>query len=533
MAMGPASTKTNLNIIAVVGAGTMGSGIALAALLSGLRTILYDIDQALLSKARDYIEGHLQRKQRAINIKYLKLSSDLNALQTAGVVIEAIPEDLRLKQELFSRLDQICPPPAVLATNTSTLSVTAISGAVTTPERVAGMHFFNPAPVLPLVEVVRGARSSPTTVQSLVDLAKKLGKTPVVAGDTPGFIVNRVARPFYGESLRLLGEGTAQHAQIDRLLREAGGFKMGPFELMDLIGIDINFTATQSMYEQTFLEPRYRPHILQARMVQDKALGRKTGRGFYTYDTSPPRNEISPNQATPLAQGNKILISNGSWVPGLAGVCREAGFGVEIVPIEDYLRIEIIPRAAAGVVTAGKQEGLAQAITGLERLLEPDTPLFVQCADVTLAEVSTYATHPQRLIGFDGLFFSNEPTATLVASPGLSQQGQQTALSFLAAMGKSGEWVQDSPGLVLPRVICMLANEAAFVLGEGVADEATIDLAMQLGTNYPKGPLEWAANLGYNRVVTVLEHLYQEYGEERYRIAPLLKRWARWEGIKE
>ncbi len=531
--MGQTSSKTDLNTIAVAGAGTMGSGIALAALLAGLRAILYDIDEALLERARDYIEGHLQRKQRAINIKYLSLTSDVSKFQPAGVVIEAIPEDLSLKQELFRRLDQICPPPAILATNTSTLSVTAIAGAVTSPERVAGMHFFNPAPVLPLVEVVRGARSSPATVQSLTDLAKKMGKTPVVAGDTPGFIVNRVARPFYGEALRLLGEGAASHDQIDRLLREAGGFKMGPFELMDLIGIDINFTATQSMYEQTFLEPRYRPHILQARMVQDNALGRKTGRGFYTYDSPGPRTETSPEPVSPLAPGSTVLLCEGSWAPGIKELNQEAGLDLRVVQAEESSQAEATPEAVAGIAVAGRHEGLGQAIRVLDRMLEPGAPLFVQCADITLAEAASYAKHhQQRLVGFDGLFFSNGPAASLVAAPKLAPQVRQAALSYLAGLGKSGVWVQDSPGLVLPRLVCMLANEAAFALGEGVAEAATIDLAMQLGTNYPKGPLEWAAQLGYNRVVTVLEHLHNEYGEERYRISPLLKRWARLEQLE-
>jgi 3-hydroxybutyryl-CoA dehydrogenase len=518
-------SNAKTNTLAVAGAGTMGSGIALAALFSGLRVILYDIDEALLSKARDYIEGHLQRKQRAINIKYLSLSSNLNDLRPAGVIVEAIPEDLRLKQEFFQSLDEICPPPSILATNTSTLSVTAIAGAVSSPERVAGMHFFNPAPVLPLVEVVRGARSSDAVIQALVDLAKKMGKTAVIANDTPGFIVNRVARPFYGEALRLLGEGAASHDQIDRLLRDSGGFKMGPFELMDLIGIDVNFTATQSMYEQTFQEPRYRPHILQARMVQDNALGRKTGRGFYNYDSSDQKKETGTEQAQPLNQGSTILVSGSDWAPGLEQMTREAG--LKVIPLASGERPGT--EAAAGIAAVSKRAGLPQAVSGLDRALAPGIPLFVQCADITLAEAASYVRYPERMVGFDGLFLSSGRTATLVAAPGLSKEVRQAALSYLASLGKDGLWVQDSPGLVLPRLVCMLANEAAFALAEGVADAATIDLALKLGTNYPKGPLEWATQLGYNRVISVLEHLHSEYGEERYRIAPLLKRWARHE----
>jgi 3-hydroxybutyryl-CoA dehydrogenase len=522
--MGTSRSKINLQTIGIAGAGTMGSGIALSALLAGLHVILYDVDDTLLTRAQAYIEKHLQRKQRAISIKYLSLSSDLAGFRSAGVVIEAIPEDLSLKQNLFRELEEICPVPAILATNTSTLSVTAIAAAISTPERVAGMHFFNPAPVLPLVEVVRGARSSPAAIQALVDLANKMGKTPVLASDTPGFIVNRVARPFYGEALRLLGEGTADHTQIDSLLREAGGFKMGPFELMDLIGIDINFAATQSMYEQTFLEPRYRPHIIQARMVQEHALGRKTGRGFYTYDPPAPKIKDSLETPSPQLSEGTVLLSSGSWTPGLEDLCLKAGFDILLIPAQ-----EVPVRAVAGVAAAGRNEDLDRAILELDKLLEPGLPLFVQCADITLAEAANHSRHPERLVGFDGLFFSNGTAATLVAAPDITSPVRQAALSFLRSLGKSGVWVQDSPGLVLPRVICMLANEAAFALGEGVADSDTIDLAMQLGTNYPKGPLEWAAQLGYRQVVSVLEHLHAEYGEERYRIAPLLKRWARLE----
>jgi 3-hydroxybutyryl-CoA dehydrogenase len=268
--------------IGVAGAGTMGSGIALAMLLADLPVTLYDLSPAILEKAQAYIVKNLERKNRQSELSNLNLTSNLDDLHTAGIVIEAAPENLELKRELFARLDKLCPPPAILATNTSTLSVTAIAAATGTPERVAGMHFFNPAPVLPLVEVVRGPRTSADTVQTLVRLSEKLGKTAVVTRDTPGFIVNRVARPFYGEALRLLGEGAASVEKIDQVVRMGGGFRMGPFQLMDLIGIDINLAAMQSMYEQSFGEPRYRPHRIQVQMVQQNALGRKMA-WFYAY----------------------------------------------------------------------------------------------------------------------------------------------------------------------------------------------------------------------------------------------------------
>lgn len=499
----------------------MGSGIALAALLADRRVTLYDVDPAMLERAREYIETYLNRKQRAINIKYLRLTSDLKDLQGSSVIIEAVPEKLALKQELFKQISAICPPPVILATNTSTLPVTAIASAADSPERVAGMHFFNPAPVLPLVEVVQGAQTHPDTVQTLVLLAEIMGKSPVVARDTPGFIVNRVARPFYGEALRLVSEGIASHEQVDRVVQFGGGFRMGPFRLMDLIGIDINFAATQSMFEQTFEEPRYRPSLIQAQMVQQKALGRKTGHGFYAYSPEALKEEepIELPIQTPNP-GQLILLRNGTWSPGLVDLFHQAGYELEH---------QEVPRRApvAGMITTGSDEWLEGLVTVVDQVLPPDVPLFCQCADITLTEIATWVEHPERLVGFDGLFFANGPVATLVASPILNHQIQTKVEQIITSLGREPIWIQDSPGLILPRIVCMLSNEAAFAAGEGVATIETIDKAMQLGTNYPKGPLAWAKEIGYSCVVSVLDHLYKEYGEERYRVAPMLRRWAR------
>lgn len=505
------------NRIGVIGAGTMGSGIALTALYADFHVTLYDISPDMLAQAQEYVEKFLLRKKRAINIQYLTLSGELEDLGGCSVVIEAAPEKLSLKEELFTRLDQICPAPAILATNTSTLSVTTIAAATETPERVAGMHFFNPAPVLPLVEVIRGARSAPETIDALVRLAEKLGKTPVVAGDTPGFIVNRVARPFYGEALRLLGENAASHEQIDHLVRDGAGFRMGPFELMDLIGIDVNYAATQSVYEQTFNEPRYRPHIIQARMVGQKALGRKSGRGYYEY-TKDSRGEYkpaSPSEAESV--GSTVAINAGSWAPGLAEACRQRGYEILDPPAV----------ADTGILTAGVAEGLEERVAELDRALPDHAPLICQCVDATLTEIGAWTGHPERLVGFDGLFFEGSQVVTLAASPTLEETYKAAAELFFQSFGRQIEWVADFPALVLPRIVCALANEAAFAEGEGVAEAETIDRAMQLGTNYPFGPLAWAKNIGYAKIVAVLDHLYREYGEERYRVAPRLRRWSR------
>lgn len=504
--------------VGVVGAGTMGSGIAQALLQAGIPVTLYDISPEILERARSNIEKHLRRKGQEANLRRLDLTSELENLCNARIVIEAAPEDLDLKVDLFKKLDSLCPPPAIVATNTSTLPVTAIAAASAFPERVAGMHFFNPAPVLPLVEVVRGAQSSGETVQSLVQLAEKLGKTAVVVRDTPGFIVNRIARPFYGEALRLLGENAATHEQIDRIVRLGGGFRMGPFQLMDLIGIDVNFSATRSMYEQTFGEDRYRPHQIQAQMVQQNTLGRKTGRGFYSYSEVEKGADPEP---PPIARNQGILAHiGGTWAPGLLDLIRKGGYS---------LSSGLKETAELLIVTAGREEGLARQLIALDRELSPEVPILCQCVDVTLTEIATWLRHPERLVGFDGLFFANGPIATLVPSPTLIPAVRQAIEKFVTSLGRIPEWVDDSPALILPRIVCMLANEAIFALQEKVAEAEQIDLAMRLGVNYPKGPLTWAKELGYGHVLGVLDHLQREYREDRYRASPLLRRWERLE----
>jgi 3-hydroxybutyryl-CoA dehydrogenase len=509
--------------LGVLGAGTMGSGIALTALLADMYVTLYDVSPEMLDKARKYIEKHLERKSKPKSLMHLEVTSALEKIRGAGVIVEAIPEDLSLKRDLFARLDALCPPPAILATNTSTLSVTSIAAASTAPERVGGMHFFNPAAVMPLVEIVRGSQTSLDTVRILADLAEKIGKTPVIARDTPGFIVNRVARPFYGEALRLLGERAATPQQIDQIVRMGAGFRMGPFQQMDLIGIDVNLSATQSMYEQTSGEPRYRPHTIQVQMVRQNTLGRKTGRGFYRYDADWSQEDPTPPPVRKCS--GQILISLGSWGPGIPQLIRKAGYTISN---GDSTRRE---KPLAGILLAGKSEGMEKHIVQMDRSLPPDVPLFCQCADVTLIEIATWVKRPERLVGFDGLFFTPGTVASLTPSPTSPPHIRASAETLITSLGRIPVWVQDSPGLVLPRIISALANEAAFAAGEGVAEPDTIDQAMRLGTNYPKGPLAWAKEIGYAHVVAILDHLHSEYGEERYRVAPLLRRWLRLEWV--
>jgi 3-hydroxybutyryl-CoA dehydrogenase len=269
----------------------MGAGIAQAAALAGYGVILYDVSQDLLEKAVDHVHalvnrgvalGKVEEDVAAETREAFRLTTALPDLAAAELIIEAVPEKLALKQEIFSRLDALAAREAILASNTSSLSINALAGATNHPQRVVGLHFFNPAHIMRLVEIIRAEDTSDETVAAAEAFIARLGKVAVHCQDTPAFIVNRVARPFYGEAFRLLGEGSADVATIDRLMRSTG-FRMGPFELVDLIGCDVNYDVTRAVYEAYFQEPRYRPHPIQQRMVESGRLGRKSGRGFYKY----------------------------------------------------------------------------------------------------------------------------------------------------------------------------------------------------------------------------------------------------------
>ncbi|WP_227874282.1 3-hydroxyacyl-CoA dehydrogenase NAD-binding domain-containing protein [Tumebacillus algifaecis] len=279
--------------IGVIGAGTMGIGIAQAAAQAGYEVLLYDLSEEVLLGALGGLRGRLEKRvaagklppgESAVLLNRLRPVTRLELLSETALVVEAAPEKLELKRELFASLEAVVSPQCILASNTSSLPITALAGGLKHPERVVGLHFFNPVPLMQLVEVIQGLRTAARTVYLARSFAESLGKRTVLCQDTPGFLVNRVARPFYGEALRLLQEGVADVETIDRLARDGGRFRMGPFQLMDLIGIDVNLAVSESVFAAMYEEPRYRPHPMQARLVQAGTLGRKTGRGFYRYD---------------------------------------------------------------------------------------------------------------------------------------------------------------------------------------------------------------------------------------------------------
>ena len=418
------------------------------------------------------------------------MAPSVDALEGCGLVIEAIVERLEPKQALFRQLAAVLDETAVLATNTSSISITAIAQGLPHPQRVVGLHFFNPAPRMKLVEIIRGIETDPALVGELQALSKAWGKTPVEAPNAPGFIVNRVARPYYAEGLRLLAERLAPLEAIDRLMREAGGFSLGPFELIDLIGVEVNLSVTESVWAATQYDARYAPNLIQQELARAGHFGRKSGRGFYDY---------RPTAKKPQAVG----LSPVGHAPTLR-VPSEAGL---LTPLTERLRgagvaVETDPSLPAEVLQLGEARvALTDGRTAAERAAEDGPTLLLDLArDFSTATVLGAAASP----GAEG----HLPTLAALLQP--------AGIELLR--------LDDVAGLAVMRIVCGLANEAADVMAWSGARADDIDIAMVLGTAYPMGPLAWADALGPSRVVRVLEHLHRHYGDARYRRSPRLLR---------
>jgi 3-hydroxybutyryl-CoA dehydrogenase len=508
--------------IGVLGAGTMGSGIAQLACLAGARTLLHDpIPEALergLAAIRKQIDrgverGRISAQDADAARARLQPAATLGELQPCELVIEAAPESLELKQQMFGELAGIVGPECVLATNTSSLLVTAIATVIPHPERVVGMHFFNPAPVMRLLEVVAGPESSEVALETARAAGEAMGKHVIDAIDGPGFLVNRSNRPFGLEALRLLQERVATVEEIDRICRLEGGFRMGPFELMDLVGIDVGLAVSRSFYEQSFYEPRWRPSMVTARTVAAGRFGRKSGRGYYDYANGTDSYRAADPEPPAAGGGDGMIVIAGD------------------LPLADQLA-EAAAAAGWDVRTPDEADGDVPFLV-LDCTLGDDPPVPLEggpqaicCAAGSLAALDPGGS----AVGFHALPPLDHSTLVeLTRGTDRADSAANASERFFTTIGKHTVWVGDAPGLVLGRMLCQVVNECAFALGEGVGSAEDIDAGMVHGLNYPRGPLEWADEIGLDHVLAVLDALSDERREERYRAAPALRQLA-WSG---
>ena len=488
-----------LDTLGVIGAGAMGAGIAQSALTAGLEVIMHDSNAAALAKARGEIHSRIARLAEKGQITAaaataaggrLTLAEQLQELAPAQIVIEAIIEQLEPKQRLFTALEDIVSPATVLATNTSSLPVAAIARVCRHRERVCGLHFFNPVPLMRLVEVIRATDTSERTMERALELAERLGKTAVKVRDVPGFLVNLLGRAYITEALHIQHEGVAPVATIDRIMREAAGFRMGPFELMDLTGIDVNLPATRVVYEGFQHDPRLKTTVLHESLFAAGQLGRKSGRGFYDYGegraaVSPPDDRDDPNAAAAGAP----LVS--AWVAeGAQGFELLAARGLRLVTAEQAEVILVSP-------APGEDAASAAARLGLE---------------------------PARAVAVD-LLGAENGFLTLMAPVGGDAAARKLA-AFLRGTGLAVAVVGDSPAFVAPRILAMIVNLACEVAQIGIGTPEDIDVAMRLAQNYPRGPFEWGEWLGTERVHDMLRRMQEITGSDRYRPSLWLRRRA-------
>jgi 3-hydroxybutyryl-CoA dehydrogenase len=492
--------KQEICRVGIVGAGAMGRGIAQVCAAAGCDVQLFDMAAEAVARAHDAVrddlaqgvtKGRLAQEEADATLARIRSTTELAQLGGCDLVVEAIVEQLEPKQQLFRSLEAIISPDCILATNTSSLSVTAIAAACAQPQRVAGWHFFNPVPRMRLVEVVQAPRTSDRVVESLVTLSKRIGHRAVVTSDSPGFVVNHAGRAFVTEGLKLLAERAAEHPVLDAILRNCAGFRMGPFELLDLTGLDVSVPVMESIHTQYYGDDRYRPAALARTRMVAGLLGRKSKEGFYRYDGSGARG---PADAKPAAATDAAGAS--VWWP-TEGACA-------------------LPPEIAALLPSARRC--------------PDPSL----ADVTLlaplgrdlsSSVMEMAVDAVKALAIDPVF-SGMSGVTLMTSPATAAGAVQASQQLFAAEGIASYVVADTPGYVAPRVVACIVNLACEMAQQGIASPADLDAAVRLGLGYPCGPFEWGDRIGAKRILVILQGLYDTFGDQRYRPSPWLVRRA-------
>lgn len=486
--------------VGIVGAGAMGRGIAQIAAQAGSEVLLLDTQPGVAEQAMKAVHGQwarlaergkLSQADAHANSGRLSAANALPDLANCDLIIEAVIEDLAIKRALLKDLMALTSDTTVLATNTSSLSITAIAAGLGREAQVVGFHFFNPVPLMRVVEVIPGLKTAPEVVQKLVRFAKQMGHTPVVAQDTPGFIVNHAGRAYGTEALRLLGERVADIATIDHILKDQAGFKLGPLELMDLTGLDVSHPVMESVYNQYYQEPRYRPSVITAQRLAGKVLGKKTGMGFYAYDNG---TAIKPDAAQPP----NVAAFPPVWVSPKAA--RRA---------ELY---QLLKSLSAKIETAANPS--AQALILVAPLgFDVTTVAAVERLDAT------------RTVGIDMLLDdASTHRRVLATNPATRADMRDAAWALFSQDGKPVSVIRDSGGFVTQRVLAHIVNIAADMCQQGICTPSDLDTAVKLGLGYPKGPLALGDQLGPGNVLEILFNLQTVYGDPRYRPSPWLRR---------
>ncbi|MGE4240999.1 3-hydroxyacyl-CoA dehydrogenase [Ramlibacter sp.] len=492
--------QARYSTVGVAGAGAMGRGIAQIAAQAGSTVRLFDTQAQAVARARDEIFAQWDRLREKGRMDAAAVDACKGRLVAAGslqdlrdceLVIEAIVERLDVKKSLFGELEGIVAPGAVLATNTSSLSVTAIAAGMKHPGRFAGYHFFNPVPLMKVVEVIAGLKTDPAVCEGLTAYARDMGHTPVAAQDTPGFIVNHAGRGFGTEALRIVGEGIADFATIDRILKDQVGFKLGPFELLDLTGLDVSHVVMESIYTQYYDEPRFRPSVIAAQRLAAGVVGRKVGEGFYRYVDG--KAQVAPEPAVPTVEEMPPV-----WVSTRAA--RRA---------ELY---QLLKDLGAKIETG--QSASPNALTLV-------APLGFDVTTVAVVE----RLDPARTVGIDMLF---DDAATkrrvLATNPATRRDMLDAAHALFASDGKPVSVIRDSGGFVTQRVVATIVNIAADICQQRICTPKDLETAVTLGLGYPAGPLALGDRLGPTNVLEVLFNMQTVYGDPRYRPSPWLRR---------
>ncbi len=486
--------------VGIVGAGTMGRGIAQVMATGGCTVRLHDVREGAVADAiafagqmidRAVERGRMQAPEGAAAKARLVPANALSDLASCALVVEVVVEEIEAKRKLFAALEQVVAPDCILATNTSSLSVTAIAAACKAPERVAGYHFFNPVPVLRVVEVVSGLRTAPEVASALAALARRFGHAPVGAKDSPGFLINHAGRGLGTEGLRIVAEGIATHAEVDDVLREGAGFALGPFELLDVIGLDVSHVVMEEIYRQFYDEPRFRPLPETRQRVAAGLYGRKTGIGFYRYDGG--------KKIAPAARPVPTRLPEQVW----------------LAPMDDATRTSVTAIIGDGcAIDSGKRPDA--------RSLCLFAPIGEDCTAAALAA----GVEAERAVAVDTLF-GLQSRRTLMTTPITDPDLRDEMHALLARDGKPVTAIHDSPGFIAQRVVATIVNIGCDIAQQRIGKPEDIDQAVRLGLAYPKGPLEWGDAIGPARVLAILDALHGFYRDPRYRPSPWLVRRAR------